>query len=566
MKKITLITCCWIIHFHAFPQSYTSYFTGSNTDVNVTAYGGVCLMGGATDNDEAIKWFLQQANGGDILVLRASGSDGYNNYMYSSLGVSVNSVETIVFNSAVAANEPYIHQKIQTAEAIWFAGGDQWDYVSYWRNTPITMFINDAIQNRNIVIGGTSAGMAIQGGFYFSAQNGTVTSATALSNPYSNNITVDATPFLQNDYLQNVITDTHYDNPDRKGRHVAFLARILTDYGVRAKGIACDEYTAVCIDTAGIARVYGEYPTYDDNAYFIQTNCELANDTPENCTSGNPLDWNLGGEAVKVYQVKGTLTGMNSFDLTNWQSGNGGVWQNWYVNNSTFMESAGASINCCAGVNLTFNFDNSPQQTTWEILDANDLPVASGGNYTGTQGGALLTETTCLPDGCYDLVVYDSANDGMCPRRASSIVTVGSANFGLGGIFNGIPRVRQMCGNYTLTDASGAVLVTGGGRFGSSETSNFCLVNGAAQFSRKMHYSYLQISPNPVRDLLRIDIDIENEAKIELLNVAGEIVQQYFETEINSPIEVDVSDLISGIYLIRMMDGKTVFSTKFIKH
>ena len=228
-------------------------------------------MGGATENDNAMIWFLQQANGGDVLVLRASGSDGYNNYMYSGLGVSVNSVETIVFNNSYASSEAYIHQKIQQAEAIWFAGGDQWDYISNWRNSAIDSLINDAISSRNIVVGGPSAGMAILGGFYFSAQDGTVTSSTALSNPFDNNVTVDSLPFISNQFLSDVITDTHYDNPDRKGRHLVFLARILVDYGIEAKGIACDEYTAICIDTNGIARVYGDYPNYDDNAYFIQT-------------------------------------------------------------------------------------------------------------------------------------------------------------------------------------------------------------------------------------------------------------------------------------------------------
>jgi hypothetical protein len=43
-----------------------------------------------------MKWFLQRANGGDILVLRTTGSNGYNSYLYSGLGVTVNSVETIV--------------------------------------------------------------------------------------------------------------------------------------------------------------------------------------------------------------------------------------------------------------------------------------------------------------------------------------------------------------------------------------------------------------------------------------------------------------------------------------
>lgn len=96
--------------------------------------------------------------------------------------------------------------------------------------------------------------------------------------------------------MSDVITDTHDDNPDRKGRHLVFLARILVDYGIDAKGISCDEYTSVCIDTKGIAKVYGDYPTYDDNAYVIQTNCELTSVTPENCSTNNPLDWNIGNE------------------------------------------------------------------------------------------------------------------------------------------------------------------------------------------------------------------------------------------------------------------------------
>tara|TARA_R110002050_G_scaffold49818_10_gene115584 strand:- start:11108 stop:12394 length:1287 start_codon:yes stop_codon:yes gene_type:complete len=330
----------------ALSQNYNSYLTGSAVDLKVDPSGGLCLMGGASEDDNAMTWFLQQANGGDILVLRASGSDGYNNYLYSNLGISVNSVETIVFNDSSAANEAYIHQKIQEAEAIWMAGGDQWDYISYWRNNSIDSLINDAIANRNIVIGGTSAGMAIQGGFYFSAENGTVTSASALANPFTTNITVDSSSFISSPYLSEVITDTHYDNPDRKGRHLVFLARILVDYGIAAKGIACDEYTAVCIDTNGIAKVFGGYPSYDDNAYFIQTNCELPNVTPENCSAGNPLDWNLGNEAIKVYAVKGTSSGANTFDLNDWETGTGGVWENWYVDQGLLQQQAGLALNC----------------------------------------------------------------------------------------------------------------------------------------------------------------------------------------------------------------------------
>ena len=358
MFKLLFLLFPVFLSYSTFSQSYTSYFTGNSTDVVTSPFGGVCIMGGATEHDEAMKWFLEQANGGDILVLRTSGSNGYNNYLYSQLGIGVNSVETIVFNNAAASNDAYVLQQIQNAEAIWFAGGDQWNYVSYWRNTPVDSLINLALVNKKIVIGGTSAGMAIQGGYYFSAENGTVTSATALNNPYDFDVTVDSTKFLVNDYLGDVITDTHYDNPDRKGRHVTFLARIFMDYGVQAKGIACQEYTAVCIDTNGLAKVYGEYPAYDETVYFLQTNCEILDITPEECSQNNPLDWNKGGEAVKVYVVKGTMTGSNTFDLSDWQTGSGGVWENWYVDNGVLVEELGSQINCSSVGVVQNKFEN----------------------------------------------------------------------------------------------------------------------------------------------------------------------------------------------------------------
>ncbi len=344
MKRLLLIF--FILPHIILAQNFTSYITGNNTDTVSYPSGGICLMGGATEDDNAMKWFLQRANGGDILVLRTSGSNGYNSYLYSDLNIPVNSVETIVCHNLAASSEPYVLQKIQQAEAIWFAGGDQWNYITFWRNSPVDSLINQSIKQRKIVIGGTSAGMAIQGGYYFSAQNGTVTSATALANPFQSSVTVDSSTFISNDFLEDVITDTHFDNPDRKGRLAVFLARLFTDYGLLGKAIACDEYTAVCIDTNGLAKVFGGYPTYDDNAYFIQTNCELPIQAPENCTANNPLTWNLGGEALKVYQVKGSSNGQGTFDLNDWESGNGGEWLDWSIDAGVLASKAGNPIHC----------------------------------------------------------------------------------------------------------------------------------------------------------------------------------------------------------------------------
>lgn len=346
MKNSTLLLALLGLCSQGITQNYTSYFIGNATDIVTQPTGGICLMGGSTESDNAMRWFLQSANGGDVLVLRASGSDGYNDYLYSELGVSVNSVETIVFNNAQAATDTYVLGRIARAEAIWLAGGDQYNYVSYWRGTEVANRINTAVAQRNIAIGGTSAGMAVLGGVYFSAQNGTVSSSTALDNPYNAQVSVSNVPFLDVPHLTRVVTDTHYDNPDRRGRHVAFVARAITDYGGPHYGIACDEYTAVCIDRQGLARVFGTYPDFDDNAYFLTPNCDIPNNTPETCTAGQPLTWDQDGQALKVYTAKGTPTGLYTFDLRDWQTGEGGTWEHWSVNNGALAIEPGTPPVC----------------------------------------------------------------------------------------------------------------------------------------------------------------------------------------------------------------------------
>jgi cyanophycinase-like exopeptidase len=402
-------------------QTYTSYIVGNTSDFITQAKGGICLMGGASEHDNAMRWFLQQANGGDILVLRTTGSDGYNDYMLNQLGVSVNSVETIVCHAPACALESYIQNKIAHAEAIWFAGGDQWDYITYWRNTPVDSLINAGIHERKLVIGGTSAGMAIQGGVYFSAQNGTITSQEALLNPFDLAMTVSTEPFILNDQLSNAITDTHYDNPDRKGRHVAFIARAYVDNALPVRGIACEEYTAVCIDTNGFCKIYGDYPTYDEDVYFIQPNCELTDNTPENCTIANPLTWNRSGKALKVYHAKGTQNGTQTFNLSNWNEGSGGVWEHWYVVDGQLYTESGTApgcsldlkeydLGCCLDLPNPLSGIVNLKENVQEILVFDPK-----GSICLSQSGSFRLDSTRLRNGIYILQV--STAGGVYSRR-----------------------------------------------------------------------------------------------------------------------------------------------------
>lgn len=87
---------------------------------------------------------------------RASGSDGYNDYIYGLGGVA--SVTTLVILQARAAADPVVEERILRAEGIFLAGGDQWDYVSMWNNTLLSRAVQHCITNKTVPLGGTSAG------------------------------------------------------------------------------------------------------------------------------------------------------------------------------------------------------------------------------------------------------------------------------------------------------------------------------------------------------------------------------------------------------------------------
>lgn len=349
-KNLAVFMVMGISALTSFAQSsYTSFRTGSEDNLEVQPDFGLCLMGGAGESDEAMTWFIEKANGGDVLVLRTSGSDGYNDYLYSDLGVTLNSVETIVFNSAEASQDPYVIQRLNEAEAIWMAGGNQATYVNYWKDTPVQDAINDLINVKGGALGGISAGMAVMGQAYFPASAGSVNSENALNSPFAPAMVFGYDDFIDAPFMENVITETHLNDPDRirYGRVTAFLARLGYDQGVEPRAMASNEFCAITIDEDGVARAYGEFPEFDDDyVYFLQSNCEQPA-APEILESGQPLTWNRNQEAVKVYRVTATPSGQNYLDLNDWTTGEGGAWEDWYVEAGELFRLEDAALPAC---------------------------------------------------------------------------------------------------------------------------------------------------------------------------------------------------------------------------
>lgn len=311
-------------------SSVQAWVVGDTADVQTATTAGILLAGGSTDVDEAMRWFLNKTGGGDIVILRSSGSDGYNRYLHSELGIKVNSVQTFLVDSRDKASDPYMVNKVRNAEGIFIAGGDQATYVNYWKNTPLENAMNYVANTKKAPIGGTSAGCAIQGGVYFAALNNTITSEQALANPFDARITLGKDDFLEHSILKNTITDTHYDNPNRKGRHSVFLAKMVQEGIGEAKGIGVEEKTAVLIEADGTAKVVGT-----NKAHFLQSQ----NAKPETFSQNTPLTWDNSGKAIRVCTIQASATASQSvsFELRTWQSPQG-IWGFWSIKNGNLVE------------------------------------------------------------------------------------------------------------------------------------------------------------------------------------------------------------------------------------
>jgi cyanophycinase len=265
------------------------------------------LVGGAGDVDAATHFLCDHSGGGEIVVLRASGTDAYNPYFHQLC--PNNSVTTLLITSAGGAREAQAMRHLERAHAIFIAGGDQSNYVRFWAG-PLERAINADIE-RGVPIGGISAGLAVLGQFVFSARRDTISSAEALANPFDPKLTLDR-DFLSLPILRGIITDSHFSERQRLGRTVAFLARIRHDgWANPARAIGVDQETAVLVRANGQAEVVGK-----GSAFFLELT-----QAPERCAPNQPLSV----EGVRGYEIRGeSPAGAPAhFDLKSW-SGTGG--------------------------------------------------------------------------------------------------------------------------------------------------------------------------------------------------------------------------------------------------
>ena len=305
MNRFRLLAVLTLL-FLAAPASakVTRYLTGSRADMNPPLAGPVLnLGGGGSDVDAGLQAMIDLARGCsdcatkvDVVILRTTGSDGYNSYIYAMNGVD--SVETLVITRVADSNTVPVEVTIRNAEVVFFAGGDQCTYRTLFKGTAVERAV-EHVYARGGAVGGTSAGMAIQGELTYDGCVSSATSAVILANPYDRSATFTY-DFFAWDHMGGVLTDTHFVARDRMGRLMGFLARQIKDGRAHsALGIAGDEVSSLVVDASGLATVMGVGAVY----------VVLADHAPEQCAPKKPLTYSN----FKIWR----LSPGDTFDLQN---------------------------------------------------------------------------------------------------------------------------------------------------------------------------------------------------------------------------------------------------------
>lgn len=307
----TLIKILFLLLFVVNTNFAKAKLIGNAEDVSTKTSSGVMMLGGGEEVNEAFDWMVEKSGHGDFIIIttRESQIGIYEEYI-SNFGVD--SVETLLINSKEKANSDELIDKILKAEAIFIPGGSQFNYINFWSNTKLIKTLEHLLTVKKIPIGGTSAGMAILGEFYFAPIDDIA--YDPLQTPIKNGLGKN---FININLFKNIITDTHYDNRKRQGRHIAFMALLQNMFNLPCiKGIGLDENTALCIEENGIATICGT-----GKVYF-----HVSENEPECCEPNKPIHWNKNNKAIKTYIAQSGC----KFDFKKWD-GLGGSWKYFFV-------------------------------------------------------------------------------------------------------------------------------------------------------------------------------------------------------------------------------------------
>jgi len=194
--------------------------------------------------------------------------------------------------------------------------------------------------------------------------------------------------------------------------------------------------------------------------------------------------------------------------------------------NNSIAKSFGTALTTPHEIYLRLRLDGNPEETSWDVRNASDSIVFSGGPYN-TPNTTIFDTLAFIEDGCYTFSIYDAGNNGLQPP-------------GL---------VRLYCGTNTN------ILIAYS--FGSRLQTQF-VVDGAQSVEKLDQTAFLEIFPNPTKDIIEIHFSEDN-YEVLLLNILGQLLLRE-----NNAKSLNLGGLPSGTYLLRVQGKKHTAQRKVI--
>ncbi|MEM0996283.1 MAG: T9SS type A sorting domain-containing protein [Bacteroidota bacterium] len=179
---------------------------------------------------------------------------------------------------------------------------------------------------------------------------------------------------------------------------------------------------------------------------------------------------------------------------------------------------------------VEIQLDDYGSETTWDLRDGSNQVILSGGPYTDGNA-ALIMETANLSNDCFTFTINDAFGDGICCAWGQ--------------------------GYYRILDPSNNI-VTQGGQFGSVDTRDWGVAAVVSVDDRLTEG--VTLFPNPNNGLFTLDlgVDFSAETAVSIHTLQG---KQVFSTIINGQsLDINVQDLASGMYMVKVHgdDGVTI--------
>ena len=287
---------------------------------------------------------------------------------------------------------------------------------------------------------------------------------------------------------------------------------------------------------------------------------DVTNFGPEAMTSGT-FEFTVGG-AVETVNWEGNIAanGTQTVDLGNYTATGDFTYELVNVNGNDWSAAQGSEIvgseEANTYIQVRITTDNWPEETGWEIRDANGAIVESVA--TGSLAGSADTEFTWdvgLPGlGCYTFTMFDTYGDGLYASQWGNYVDGMAGVYSMdGGIQEGIVwEYMGSSGEQFLDQLVGME---------ATETSN---VNEASLATS------INVFPNPTRGLASLEFTTAKAgmATVEVYNLVGERV--LFDGLGNLPAglnrtTLDCSGMEAGIYLVNVNAGGETTTMRITK-